>query len=104
MPVKQKADLSSQILSPMPGIVKSIAVKVGQQVNEGHEICSVEAMKMQNKLVASRSGKVKKIKSNTIFNIFPFHSLFLIKFSSFKQDQEHKRKSGRTGRGEQSAS
>lgn len=61
MPVKQKVDLSSQILSPMPGIVKSIAVKVGQQVNEGLEICSVEAMKMQNKLVASRSGKIKSI-------------------------------------------
>jgi biotin carboxyl carrier protein len=42
----------------IPGIVKSIAVEVGQRVNEGHEICTVEAMKMQNKLNASRTGKV----------------------------------------------
>ena len=58
MPEKVKVDLSSQILSPMPGIVKSVAVQVGQMVQEGHEICTVEAMKMQNKLTASRMGKV----------------------------------------------
>lgn len=58
---KKKIDLSSVILSPMPGIVKSIAVEVGQQVIEGQEICVVEAMKMQNKLMASRTGKIKKI-------------------------------------------
>lgn len=58
MPVKKQVDMSSQILSPMPGIVKSIAVQVGKQVTEDLEICSVEAMKMQNKLVASRTGKV----------------------------------------------
>lgn len=55
---KKKVDLSSQIISPMPGIVKSIAVEIGQMVAEGSEICTVEAMKMQNKLVATRNGKV----------------------------------------------
>ena len=58
MPVKPKIDLSSQIFSPMPGIVKSIAVQVGQKVNEGQEICTVEAMKMQNKLSAAKTGTV----------------------------------------------
>jgi propionyl-CoA carboxylase alpha chain len=38
-----------------------VAVEVGQKVNEGQEICTVEAMKMQNKLIASRVGIVKKI-------------------------------------------
>ena len=66
MPVKPKIDLSSQILSPMPGIVKSIAVQVGQKVNEGQEICTVEAMKMQNKLNASRSGKVTTISTGKV--------------------------------------
>lgn len=61
MPAKKHVDLSSQVLSPMPGIVKSVAVQVGQKVNEGQEICTVEAMKMQNKLIASRVGIVKKI-------------------------------------------
>jgi propionyl-CoA carboxylase alpha chain len=58
---KKIIDVSSKIISPMPGVVKNIAVKEGQQVIEGQEICVVEAMKMQNKLVASRSGKVAKI-------------------------------------------
>lgn len=58
MPAKKHVDMSSKVLSPMPGIVKSIAVEVGQLVNEGSEICTVEAMKMQNKLVASKTGKV----------------------------------------------
>lgn len=58
MPEKKEIDLSSVVLSPMPGIVKSIAVEVGQKVIEGHEICTVEAMKMQNKLVANRTGVV----------------------------------------------
>ena len=58
MKPKPKIDLSSHILSPMPGIVKSIAVEVGQKVIEGSEICTVEAMKMQNKLNASKTGIV----------------------------------------------
>lgn len=58
MPEKKEIDLSSVVLSPMPGIVKSIAVEVGQEVFEGLEICTVEAMKMQNKLIANRNGKV----------------------------------------------
>ena len=58
---KKKADLSSQIIAPMPGLVKSVGVTVGQAVGEGQEICVVEAMKMQNKLLSARPGKVIKI-------------------------------------------
>ncbi|RIA88961.1 carbamoyl-phosphate synthase L chain, ATP binding domain-containing protein [Glomus cerebriforme] len=58
---KPKKDLSKVILSPMPGSVVSIAVNVGDIVNEGVEVAVVEAMKMQNVLRASRVGKVKKI-------------------------------------------
>ncbi|CAG8508443.1 3920_t:CDS:2 [Acaulospora colombiana] len=58
---KPKPDLSKVILSPMPGSVVSLAVKVGDLVNEGAEIAVVEAMKMQNVLRAARVGKVKKV-------------------------------------------
>ena len=61
MPKKKQVDMSTVVVSPMPGIVKSVAVEVGQMINEGGEICTVEAMKMQNKLVASKTGKIKKI-------------------------------------------
>ena len=58
---KKVVDTSSQIISPMPGIVKSVTARVGDMVAEGAEICTVEAMKMQNKLVASKQGKIKKV-------------------------------------------
>ena len=61
MPPKKIIDLSSTIISPMPGLVKSVSVKIGDMVAEGAEICTVEAMKMQNKLVASKQGKIKKV-------------------------------------------
>ena len=47
--------------SPMPGVVISVAVKAGDQVVTGDEICVLEAMKMQQKLRADWSGIVKKI-------------------------------------------
>lgn len=64
MPEKKKIDLASVLISPMPGIVKSISVKVGQRVAEGQEVCVVEAMKMQNKLTAGRAGVVCEVLSD----------------------------------------
>lgn len=61
MPKLIVADLSSMITAPMPGMVKSVAVKVGDQVVEGQEVLVLEAMKMQNSLSAAKPGKVKKI-------------------------------------------
>ncbi len=58
MPEKKQIDLASVLISPMPGIVKSVSVKVGQRVADGQEVCVVEAMKMQNKLTVGRAGVV----------------------------------------------
>jgi propionyl-CoA carboxylase alpha chain len=55
------ADGSKSLLCPMPGLVKSIAVKVGQDVKVGEQLCIVEAMKMENVLVAERDGVIKSI-------------------------------------------
>jgi propionyl-CoA carboxylase alpha chain len=52
---------AGMIIAPMPGVIKSIAVQVGQMVSDNQEICILEAMKMQNSLVAPKQGKVKKI-------------------------------------------
>jgi len=51
------------LLCPMPGLVKSIAVKVGQDVKAGEVLCVVEAMKMENALVAERDARVLAIKA-----------------------------------------
>jgi propionyl-CoA carboxylase alpha chain len=63
MPQKEKPDLSRHLLSPMPGLLVSIAVGEGQDVREGEELAVVEAMKMENVLRAERDGKVKALRA-----------------------------------------
>ncbi|MFN3910880.1 acetyl-CoA carboxylase biotin carboxylase subunit [Hyphomonas sp.] len=61
LPVKPEADTSKLIISPMPGLVVSMDVALGQDVQEGEAVCIVEAMKMQNIIRAGANGKVKAI-------------------------------------------
>ncbi|MFH4978862.1 hypothetical protein AB6A40_005571 [Gnathostoma spinigerum] len=61
MKEKPKLDLSTVVISPMPGAIKSVTAKEGQMVSEGQELCVMEAMKMQNSLLAGKTGKVKKV-------------------------------------------
>jgi len=51
--------------APMPGMIISIAVKVGDQVVPGDEICVLEAMKMQQTLRAEWTGIVDEIHVET---------------------------------------
>jgi len=52
---------AGSLLSPMPGTLHSVAVDVGAVVTAGQELCVVEAMKMQNVLLAERDGVVKTV-------------------------------------------
>ena len=61
MPVKLPPDMSKFLLSPMPGLLVSVAVKEGDKVQAGQELAVVEAMKMENILRATADGKVKKV-------------------------------------------
>jgi propionyl-CoA carboxylase alpha chain len=61
MPAKAAADLSHLLLSPMPGLLVSIAVSEGQEVKAGEELAVIEAMKMENMLRAERDGRIAKI-------------------------------------------
>jgi propionyl-CoA carboxylase alpha chain len=61
MPVKRPPDMSRFLLSPMPGLLVSLAVEAGQEVKAGQELAIVEAMKMENLLRAERDGKVAKL-------------------------------------------
>ncbi len=61
LPEKEKPDLSKLIISPMPGLVVSVDVELGQSVQEGEGVCIVEAMKMQNIIRAEADGVVKAI-------------------------------------------
>lgn len=63
MPEKKVADTSKTLRCPMPGLVRTINVTVGQEVKAGEPLCTVEAMKMENVLRAERDGKVKTVKA-----------------------------------------
>jgi pyruvate carboxylase subunit B len=47
--------------APMPGMIISYAVKVGDKINTGDLVCVLEAMKMQNSLPAPATGTVTAI-------------------------------------------
>lgn len=49
------------VKSPMPGNILKINVTQGQQVNEGDVLVVLEAMKMENEIVATKSGTVAQI-------------------------------------------
>uniref|UniRef100_A0A8C4K011 Propionyl-CoA carboxylase alpha chain, mitochondrial n=1 Tax=Dromaius novaehollandiae TaxID=8790 RepID=A0A8C4K011_DRONO len=70
MPEKAAEDTSSILRSPMPGAVVAVSVKPGDTVSEGQEICVIEAMKMQNSMIAAKTGKVSYLGSlKTICNL-----------------------------------
>jgi len=49
------------VASPMQGTVLSVAVAVGSEIQAGELICVVEAMKMENELVAHRDGVIAEL-------------------------------------------
>ena len=61
MPEKLPPDTSRFLLCPMPGLVVKINVAVGDEVQEGQALCTVEAMKMENILRAERKGTIKAV-------------------------------------------
>ena len=61
LPPKTAADTSKMILSPMPGLVVTLDVELGQSVRSGEQVAIVEAMKMQNIIRAERDGVVKSV-------------------------------------------
>ena len=61
MPEKVAPDTSKLLLCPMPGLVVKIDVEVGQEVQEGQALCTIEAMKMENILRAEKKAVVSKI-------------------------------------------
>ena len=54
MPAIKVEDLSKKLISPMPGLVKSISIKKGQSIKQGQELIVIEAMKMENILKSEK--------------------------------------------------
>ncbi|MES3014048.1 MAG: acetyl/propionyl/methylcrotonyl-CoA carboxylase subunit alpha [Pseudomonadota bacterium] len=63
MPFKAPPDLSKFLLSPMPGLLVDVAVTAGQTVRAGEKLAVIEAMKMENILIAAHDGVVSAVKA-----------------------------------------
>ncbi|HEY6087403.1 MAG TPA: acetyl/propionyl/methylcrotonyl-CoA carboxylase subunit alpha [Burkholderiaceae bacterium] len=61
MPHKVAPDLSKFLLSPMPGLLADISVVPGQKVVAGEKLAVIEAMKMENILIAANDGTVGEL-------------------------------------------
>ena len=61
MPHKPPPDLSRFLLSPMPGLLADIRVQPGQKVLAGEKLAVIEAMKMENILIAATDGVVGEL-------------------------------------------
>ena len=61
---KVPPDTSKLVMSPMPGLLTNISVKVGEAVIAGQKLAAIEAMKMENTLVAAQDGVVAEICAN----------------------------------------
>ena len=58
------AGTAEAVKSPLPGVLSSITVKVGDQVKSGDKVGVLEAMKMENDIRTTKSGVVKSILVN----------------------------------------
>jgi propionyl-CoA carboxylase alpha chain len=62
IPAKAPPDTSRFVISPMPGLIVSVAVDRGEPVKAGQELLVLEAMKMENVLRAERDGVVDEVR------------------------------------------
>ena len=69
MPRRVKAVNSKKLLCPIPGLVLAIHVDAGQEVKAGEALAVVEAMKMENVLLAERDGTIAEIKAKAGDNL-----------------------------------
>lgn len=59
--VKQEVMSGNKVVSPMPGKIFQIPVKVGDKVAVGDTVIVLEAMKMENSIATDYAGEVKQI-------------------------------------------
>ena len=61
MPEIKLEDLSKKLISPMPGLIKSISIKKCQLIKQGEELIIIEAMKMENILKSEKDCLVEDV-------------------------------------------
>jgi biotin carboxyl carrier protein len=64
--------------APMPGLVVSIPVSIGQKVEKGDVLLVLESMKMQNELKSPREGVIKEIRAKAGESVEQKYTLLII--------------------------
>ena len=64
-PAAKQAVSGEQVVSPMPGTIVKVNVKEGQSVKNGDVLVVLEAMKMENEIMAPHDAKVLQILVDT---------------------------------------
>jgi biotin carboxyl carrier protein len=61
-PAASASSIGTAVKSPLPGVVLSVDVNIGDKVRNGQRVLLLEAMKMENSIEATRDGKIAAIK------------------------------------------
>jgi glutaconyl-CoA/methylmalonyl-CoA decarboxylase subunit gamma len=62
--ISKKESKAYQITAPLPGNILQIFVKVGEEVKKDQKLIVMEAMKMENNVLAEKEGIISSIKVN----------------------------------------
>ena len=54
----------NEVKAPMPGVILEVAVEEGDEVKEGDNLLVLEAMKMENSILAPRDATIKTVHVN----------------------------------------
>ncbi|MCL1859741.1 MAG: biotin/lipoyl-binding protein [Oscillospiraceae bacterium] len=68
-PVSSGAAGKTVIKSPMPGVIVKVNVNTGDTVKSGTVLCVLEAMKMENEIMASENGVVVSVNTSKGANV-----------------------------------
>jgi len=77
-PSVTKHTIEGAVVAPMTGKILSIKVKKGDEVKAGRVLCVLEAMKMENEIVASKAGVVKEIYVSEGSSVSEGEPLFMV--------------------------
>jgi biotin carboxyl carrier protein len=64
--------------APMPGLVISVPVSEGQEVQKGEVLAILESMKMQNELKSPRAGTVTRLRVSTGDNVEQYQTMLSV--------------------------
>jgi len=77
--LRQAQDATAgEVIAPMPGKILAVNVEVGDRVQYQNVLCTLEAMKMENEIMAPAAGLIKEVKASEGQDVLYGDVLFVI--------------------------